>query len=418
MSESRVIPPLRIAVLGDFEGIHTRRWLEVFVERGHEVHAISYYWPRVHLAGVHVHSLKPPPADAEAEGFWTERPDVTPPSTRSSTWSQLKSKVKGLVPRNIQRHLNAMRYRRAGLKRVLDEIQADIFHSHYAVEHGFYGSKAGFHPYVVSAWGSDLLVESDSILGRSIAKGALHAADLVTGNDPSLLKRAIELGVPQERTVLVHLGIDRVFLEAGERSVNLQPAAQGDERIVISTRAHEPLYNLDVVLRAFALARGQVRGAKLVMAGAGSEQAKLQGIARELNLGDAVQFVGHQSAARLADMLAAAHVYVSVPSSDSLALSNLEGMAAGAFPIVSGLPSVEGWIAHGSTGLRVEPGSVAELANALITAVSDDSLREAAVTPNRAKVEAEGLRETNMLLMERHYYRLAGHPMAAQGEAI
>jgi hypothetical protein len=41
-----------------------------------------------------------------------------------------------------------------------------------------------------------------------------------------------------------------------------------------------------------------------------------------------------------------------------------------------------------------------------------------AVGPNRAKVEAEGLRETNMLLMERHYYRLAGHPMAAQGEAI
>jgi len=26
-------PPLRIAVLGDFEGLHTRRWLEVFVER-------------------------------------------------------------------------------------------------------------------------------------------------------------------------------------------------------------------------------------------------------------------------------------------------------------------------------------------------------------------------------------------------
>ena len=111
------------------------------------------------------------------------------------------------------------------------------------------------------------------------------------------------------------------------------------------------------------MARAQVPGTKLVIAGTGSQHGKLQQIAQELNLGDAVQFVGHQSTARLAELLAAAHVYVSVPSSDSLSLSNLEAMAAGAFPIVSGLPSIEGWIAHGTTGLRVEPGSVAELAN-------------------------------------------------------
>jgi glycosyltransferase involved in cell wall biosynthesis len=412
MSESRVIPPLRIAVLGDFEGMHTRRWLEVFVERGHEVHAISYYWPRAHLPGVHVHSLKPPPS-AKAEGFWTERPEDSPPAKRGG----LLSKLRGVVPPNVQRHLNAMRYRRAGLTRVLDEIKPDVFHAHYAVEHGFYGSKAGFHPYVVSTWGSDLLVESHTPLGRSIAKRALHAADLVTGNDDSLVRRAVELGVPPERSVLIHLGIDRIFLEAGAQSVNLQPAA-GDERVVISTRAHEPLYNLDVLLRAFAMANTPEHKARLIVAGTGSQQQALQRIARELNITDSVQFAGQQSAARLAELLASAHVYVSVPSSDSLALSNLEAMAAGAFPVVSDLPSVHGWIDDGVTGLRVNPGEVAALAEALRRAWTDDSLRQAALGKNRAKVEAEGLREKNMLLMERHYYRLAGHPMAGSGEAI
>jgi glycosyltransferase involved in cell wall biosynthesis len=310
-----------------------------------------------------------------------------------------------------------MRYRRAGLKRVLDEIKPDVFHTHYAVEHGFYGSKAGFHPYVVSTWGSDLLVDSHTLLGRSIAKRALHAADLVTGNDPSLLRRAIELGVPQERSVLVHLGIDRLFLDAGAQSVNLRGPV-GDERVVISTRAHEPLYNLDVLLRAFAMANAPEHRAKLIVAGSGSQQQALQRIARELNLGDTVRFVGQQSSARLAELLASAHVYVSVPSSDSLALSNLEAMAAGAFPIVSDLPSMDGWVNDGTTGLRVKPGEVASLAQALHRALSDDALRQAAAPLNRAKVEAEGLRETNMLLMERHYYRLAGHPMAGSGEAI
>lgn len=413
MSEERTIPPLRIAVLGDFEGIHTRRWLEVFVERGHEVHAISYYWPRAHLPGVHVHSLKPPPSDAQTEGFWTERPESTPPPKRGG----LLSKLRGIVPPNVQRHLNAMRFRRAGLRRVLDEIKPDVFHAHYAVEHGFYGSKAGFHPYVVSTWGSDLLVDSHTLLGRSIAKRTLHAADLVTGNDPSLVRRAVELGVPPERSVLVHLGIDLVFLEAGAQSVNLRAPAS-DERIVISTRAHEPLYNLDVLLRAFAMANAPEHRAKLIVTGTGSQQQALQRIARELSLGDTVQFVGQQSAARLAELLASAHAYVSVPSSDSLALSNLEAMAAGALPIVSDLPSMDGWVSEGTTGLRVKPGEVAPLAEALRRALSDNALRQVATPVNRAKVEAEGLRETNMLLMERHYYRLAGHPMAGSGEAI
>ncbi len=45
-------PPLRIAVLGDFDGPHTRAWIQTFVERGHDVHAISYYAPLAELPGV------------------------------------------------------------------------------------------------------------------------------------------------------------------------------------------------------------------------------------------------------------------------------------------------------------------------------------------------------------------------------
>jgi hypothetical protein len=44
-------------------------------------------------------------------------------------------------------------------------------------------------------------------------------------------------------------------------------------------------------------------------------------------------------------------------------------------------------------------------------ALGDAELRRRAAEHNRALVEARGLREPNMLLMERHYYRLAGHPI-------
>jgi glycosyltransferase involved in cell wall biosynthesis len=93
-------------------------------------------------------------------------------------------------------------------------------------------------------------------------------------------------------------------------------------------------------------------------------------------------------------------------------------MATGAFPVVSDLASVDGWITHGVNGLRVPPGDIEALTAALVEALTNSGLRRNAVAPNRAKVEAEGLRLPNMLLMERHYYRLAGHPVADMGQAI
>jgi L-malate glycosyltransferase len=388
-------PPLRIAVLGDFDGPHTWAWMKTFVERGHDVNAISYYAPHAKLPGVTLHVL----SNTRRDGS----------SARSAGTPSIASKM----PPPLMRIVHAMRYRRAGLRRVLDEIRPDVFHAHYVVEHGFYGAFAGYHPYVISAWGSDLLVESHKTLGRRIAAWALGKADLVTGNDASLVQRSVELGVAPEKAVVVNLGIEREFLDAGAMSINLR----GDDALpptILSDRALEPLYKVDVVLRAFAGLRKDLPGARLLIAGGGSQRNTLEGLTRKLGLGDCVQFLGHLAQASLAKALTGAQVYVSAPSSDSFALSNLEAMAAGAFPVVSDLPSVKGWIEDGVNGLRVPPGHVEALTAALRRALSDPQLRRNSAIQNRGLVEARGLREPNMLLMERHFYRLAGHPTEDQ----
>jgi glycosyltransferase involved in cell wall biosynthesis len=322
--------------------------------------------------------------------------------------------LQGLAPPNLVRLVHAERYRRAGLRRVLDEIRPDVFHAHYAVEHGFYGATAGYHPYVVSAWGSDLLLESQSEIGRRIASWALGKADLVTGNDASLVKRAMELGVPAEKTAVVHLGIKPIFLDAGASSVNLRDR-DASPPMLISDRALEPLYNVDSILEAFADVRRSSPEARLIVAGTGSQvELRMAHAFAKLNLQDAIEFEGHLDQDRLARRLASAQIYVSVPSSDSLALSNLEAMAAGAFPIVSDLPSVDGWIEDGINGFRVPPGDNEALASAIRHALGDPDLRRRAAVHNRRLVAARGLRQPNMLLMERHYYRLAGHPVEEQ----
>jgi glycosyltransferase involved in cell wall biosynthesis len=130
-----------------------------------------------------------------------------------------------------------------------------------------------------------------------------------------------------------------------------------------------------------------------------------------LGFARAVEFTGQLRLSELRDALASAHVYVSVPSSDSMAVSTLEAMAAGAFPVVSDLPSLGDWLVHAENALLVTPGADPSiLARALIRALNDPELRARAAHANRQRVRSSGLHEVNMLLMERHYYRLAGLP--------
>lgn len=389
-------PPLRIAVLANFESIHARRWLDVFVSRGHEVHAISYYHPSADLPGATVHVL----SGARSDGASAPSAAAAPAAARS---------LAARLPPSLLRLLHAWRYRRAGLRRVLDALEPHVFHAHYVTEHCFYGAFAGYHPYVESAWGSDLLRDAQSPLGRRLAAWALRRADLLIANDASLARRATELGIAEERVRVLHLGADAAFLEAGAGSVNLS-GAEGPP-VIVSLRALEPLYNLDVLLRAFARLRRAQPAARLLLANDGSQRRRLEALARDLEIESVVQFCGPLSPAELPALLAAAHVYVSVPSSDSFAVSNLEAMAAGAFPVLAALPSVEGWVEDGAGGFLVPPRDVDALAEALAAACLDAPLRRRAARLNRARVQARGLHEANMLLVERLYYRLAGHPI-------
>lgn len=389
--------PLRIAVLGDMDGAHTHRWLRVFVDRGHDVHAISYYPPTRPPAGVSLHILRGGAAAGEV----------------ASAGSLIRTGLGHALPPSIARPVQALRYLRAGLRSAVHSIRPDLFHGHFVVEHGFYGSFVGFHPYVVSAWGSDLYQAPRGLAGRWTARRALSRADLVTVNDPDLGARAAALGVEPERIAVVRLGIDDLFFEAEGRSANEGPP-YADPPTIISDRALEPLYRIDVVLKAFARLRQRQPTARLIVANDGSERERLESLARALGLGESIRFVGRLAPEELRDTLARSHVYVSVPESDSFALSTMEAMAVGAFPVVSDLPS-QAWIVHRVNGMRVPVGSVDALTHSLEVALTDDALRRAAVAPNRQRVWAEGRLLPNMLLMERHYYRLTGRPLADKG---
>lgn len=397
MSAERGIEPvsegqrLRIGVLGDFDGVHTRSWLRWPVARGHDVHAVSFYRPREPLEGVTLHVLR------EAA------PGEPPVRRRAGSGSRASS----LLPRSIARVAHGARYRASGLRGVLRSIAPDIFHAHFVVEHGFYGALASVHPLVVTAWGSDVLVEPRrDPLSKLIARWTLGRADLVTSNSGYMAERIVALGVRASKVEVVTLGADRYDLERHADSVNLRPHDASRPETIISTRAHEPLYNVGEILDAYGEVARRRPGTRLVVANDGADSRALQSIAASSP--GRVEFVGVLDRTAFRDALAGAEVFVSVPSSDATSVALLQAMAAGAFPVVSDLPAVREWIEDGVNGIVVPLHRPDALATAIRRALDDHDLRRRAAAVNRAVVEERGLTETHMARLEELYLRLAG----------
>lgn len=386
---------LRICAVGDFDGIHTQSWLRYFVQRGHDVHGVSYYAPGSASGGpegVRVHALRSPPSRGA--------PDA------SGRGRGLSARALRALPPSLQRLANLVRYRRAGIRRVVHDIAPDVLHAHYLVEYGLYATAAAYHPYVVSAWGSDVLAET-SPANRAIARFVLRRADLATANNRHMAREMV-VTLGKERAWVQHivLGVERSFLDLPRPSAN--EVADGAPT-VISTRSLDlPFYNVDVIVRAMARVREQLPAARLAVAGEGRLRPQLEALAHQLGLGEAVRFTGALAQDAFRDVLLGAQVFVSVPSSDATSVALLQAMGAGCFPIVSDLPSQQELVEDGVQGLRVPVRDERALAEAILRALEDRELRRAALERNRAFVREYGVLEDNMARMEAWYYRLAG----------
>jgi glycosyltransferase involved in cell wall biosynthesis len=224
------------------------------------------------------------------------------------------------------------------------------------------------------------------------------------------MAREIVLKLGKERAWVQHivLGVSRSFLAGAPPSVNGADSS-GTPPTIISTRSLDtPLYNVDVMLQAFALARKRVPRARLIVAGDGRLRPELEALATQLGLREAATFTGNLDETAFREALSHAHVFVSVPTSDATSVALLQAMGVGCFPIVSDLPSQQELVENGVQGLRVPLRDSNGLADAIVHALDDVELRRTAVERNRAFVEDYGVTEKNMAKMEAWYYRLAG----------
>jgi L-malate glycosyltransferase len=343
---------MKLLVLGNARAVHTIRWCEWFRNKGHEVLLATLEQSDKPLE--YEHGLK------------------TIPGPAFMRYALAKSSLATLVHRFAPQLVNA----------------------HFLPGYGFLGALCGSaRPLVTTVWGSDVLLNpSRSPFHRARARYALSHADLLTCDSPVLTEALEALGVGPGKIFEEPMGIDpEIFYPAPEIS-----RGSGQPLRIVSTRRHEPLYGLPVLLRALRELCDQGMLFRATLAGGGSQSDALRGQCEQLGLADSVEIIGELQPVELANLLRGADIYVSTSVSDSTSVSLLEAMACGVFPVVSHIPGNLGWIRHGENGLLFPPGEGGALAGCIGTAAENKALRAELVEKNLKIIADRAIWNDNM----------------------
>lgn len=364
---------LRICFISNPNSIHTRRWLNWFFNRGHQVALIG---------------------DTKLSQPWHSIPlyDLT---------------VRLNVPR--VRYLAWIIWTR----QIINKLKPDILHAHRVTNAGWIGSFTRFHPFVVTPWGTDLYqYPYRSRLGRRLTYHVLKHADLITAGSQNLLQQVSLFGAQPEKTSLIHWGVDlNLFHPIHETDQLRNKLGLGDEPVVLSFRGIHPIYNQETILNAIHEVLRMIPNVKLVLINFNpdpSYRKQMEASIRSLAIREHVIWIEKAIPwEKMADIYRMADVGVSVPSSDSAPVSLLEAWACGLPVIASDLPALREWIMPGENGLLVPVGDSKALSEAILQILLHPEQGEIFQRVNLDLIQKRADHEQEMMKMQALYEKLA-----------
>lgn len=261
------------------------------------------------------------------------------------------------------------------LKRVIRRVQPDVIHAGPIQSAAFLAALSGFRPLVSMSWGSDLLKDANRDWKMRFAtRYTLNRTAVLAGDCDAVRKKAGEFGFPPERVVLFPWGVDLQRFSPGEPTGLRERLGWEDAFVVLSLRTWEPLYGVDVVVKAFCQAAEREPRLRLLLLGGGSQAGLLRQLLAQRGLLDRVHFGGQVSGDDLPAYYRAADLYVSASHSDGSSVSLMEALACGLPALVSDIPGNREWIGpRENAGWLFSDGDFSALGAGMLRAAADEA---------------------------------------------
>jgi len=345
---------MRLLFIAPASSIHTRRWVNYFRNLGNKICLVSFY-PADGYEGVEFHNLECP-----------------------------------------NKNLTFMRFLR--VKKIIDNFKPDLVHAHFATSSGLVAALAGFHPYILSVWGSDLTrFPTRSPAHRGLIRYVLSRADYVTATSHYLADKVRQYS--DKEPLRIPFGVDDRFFRVAR-------VKRGTEFNIGIIKSVEKIYGFETLVKAFKLIADDHSNVRLHIVGSGSYISALQAKCEAMGISEHVNFPGYIDYDKIIDIYEKLDLFVLPSYHEAFGVAAAEASAAG-LPVVAsnveGLPEV---IEDGKTGILIKPGDVKALKKAIEFYMENPDERIEHGNAGRLKAEAEYRWVNNAGLMNNLYQKI------------
>jgi glycosyltransferase involved in cell wall biosynthesis len=376
---------MKILYVADGRSPIAQNWIRHFVERGDEVYLASTFACSLDFP---VKQFELTPVAFSSVKKVTQRPGTAPART-----------VK--LRTAIRQWFGPMTIRKASvrLREFVQRVKPDLVHAMRIPYEGMLAADAYTGaPLIVSTWGNDFTLHGPSTgLMKHYTQWTMQVADALHADCHRDVRLANEWGFGIRKPSLVAPG------NGGIRSeIFYPPEAPVRQPVILNPRGFRPYVRNDVYFKAIPLVLAKHPQAKFLFAlMAGEPHVEIW--IKELQIADAVELLPPLPHDQMAGVFRRAQIVASPSVHDGTPNSLLEGIACGCFPVAGDLESIREWIMPDRNGLLFDSNDENSIANAIMSAIENDFLRERSAGFNREMIADRAEYKQNMKRAEQFY---------------
>lgn len=329
----------KICYLADASNPHVKKWCDYFLKMDYEIHCISLNGGEID--GVTVHNFQTNVNEVRNEKIYK----------KTSYLSNIKK-----------------------IKKLVREIKPDILHAQYASSYGFIGSLIGYHPYVVSVWGTDIYdFPRNGFIQKKIIKHNFKKADYIFSNSVDMAREANLY--TDKKVYVTFFGVDM------KRFKPIEVEDSGYYKIGI-IKSLEKKYGIKYLVDAFSQIlkkyNGEVRGEKLklVIGGSGKDEINLKEKVKKLGIENSVEFLGRVKSEDICRTFNSFKFSVFPSLREGFGVAAIESEACETPVIITDVGGHKESVDPDKSGLVVNSESSEELVEAMSTLIDDEKKRE------------------------------------------
>ncbi|HXK81440.1 MAG TPA: glycosyltransferase [Bacteroidales bacterium] len=346
---------MKIIILGDSNSSHIIKWVKSLASKGLEILIIS-------LSSIY-----------NEQAYESEKIKIIGLNYSKSTINNNQSLKKLSYLFSIFR-----------IKKIIKQYKPDIIHAHYASSYGTLATLTGFHPFILSVWGSDVFdFPKRSLLNKIIFKHILNKADKILSTSVIMSQEIIKY---TNKTVIVTpFGINTHLF-----SPNSIKTIYKDSDIVIGTiKSLEEVYGIDTLIKTFKILvkKHPQLPLKLLIVGDGTKKQEYETLVKELDISTLVTFIGRINYDDIVNYHNQIDIPVFLSNSESFGVAALEASSCGKPVIASKVGGFTEIIKDNETGILVPPNNPSKAADAIEKLIYNKELLHSMGKAGRERVQ-------------------------------